>query len=97
LQNLARWKNCQGIICGHIHTPANKQIDDIHYLNSGDWVESLTIVVEHLDRTFEVLNYHDFCRLTGRKPKGDGISMDVSDLGNRQLAQPIPRPEMMAA
>ena len=35
--------------CGHIHTPADKMIGDIHYLNSGDWVESLTAVVEYWD------------------------------------------------
>jgi UDP-2,3-diacylglucosamine pyrophosphatase LpxH len=73
LQNLARWKDCQGIICGHIHTPADKMIDDIHYLNSGDWVESLTCIVEGHDNQFEILTYADFCRLTGRKPKGEPI------------------------
>ncbi|MEM9026021.1 MAG: UDP-2,3-diacylglucosamine diphosphatase, partial [Verrucomicrobiota bacterium] len=40
LQLLAAKHNCRGIICGHIHTPANKQVGDVHYLNSGDWVES---------------------------------------------------------
>ena len=70
LQKLARHKKCQGIICGHIHTPADQKVGEIHYLNSGDWVESLTAVVEHLDRTFEVITYRDFCIRTGRKPKG---------------------------
>lgn len=97
LQNLARWKQCSGIICGHIHTPADKMIDGVHYLNSGDWVESMTVVVEHLDRTFEVLSYHDFCALTGRKPKGEAVSIDVSDLTTRPLALPVPREELMAA
>lgn len=73
LQNLARWKGCQGIICGHIHTPADKMIDDIHYLNSGDWVESMTCIVEGHDQQFEILTYADFCRQTGRKPKGQAI------------------------
>jgi hypothetical protein len=49
-----------GVICGHIHTPADKQIDGIHYLNSGDWVESLTAIVEHLDGRFEVIHFKDF-------------------------------------
>ena len=34
---LARERNCVGVICGHIHTPADKMLDDVHYLNSGDW------------------------------------------------------------
>ncbi len=70
LQKLATWKECQGIICGHIHTPADKLIGDVHYLNSRDWVESMTCIVEHHDHTFEILGYMDFCRLTGRQPKG---------------------------
>jgi hypothetical protein len=45
-------------------------IDDIHYLNSGDWVESLTCIVESYDQRFEIISYADFCALTGRKPKG---------------------------
>lgn len=70
LQRLATWKKCRGIICGHIHTPANKMIGETHYLNSGDWVESLTAVVENMDRTFEVITYDEFCRRTNREPKG---------------------------
>ena len=60
LQDLARHKHCNGIICGHIHTPENKQIGDIHYLNSGDWVESLTAIIEHLDGRMELVRYGEF-------------------------------------
>lgn len=60
LKNFARKHNCVGIICGHIHTPDNKMIEDIHYLNSGDWVESLTALVEHKDGEFEIFNYKEF-------------------------------------
>ncbi len=70
LQGLAHQRGCNGIICGHIHTPADKQVGDVHYLNSGDWVESLTAIVEHLDRTFEVITYADFCARANREPKG---------------------------
>jgi UDP-2,3-diacylglucosamine pyrophosphatase LpxH/glycosyltransferase involved in cell wall biosynthesis len=70
LQRHAHRKGCMGIICGHVHTAANKKIGDIHYLNSGDWVESLTAVVEHEDGKFEVITYHEFCRRTNRNPKG---------------------------
>lgn len=70
LQSLARSKNCSGIICGHIHTPADKRVGDVHYINSGDWVESMTAIVEHLDRTFEVITYEEWCRRSNREPKG---------------------------
>ena len=54
----ARSRNCQGVICGHIHTPDDRVIDGIHYLNDGDWVESCTALVEHKDGTFEILNWN---------------------------------------
>tara|TARA_R110002049_G_scaffold265915_2_gene442020 strand:+ start:634 stop:1536 length:903 start_codon:yes stop_codon:yes gene_type:complete len=78
LQQLAEWKNCKGIICGHIHSPANKQIGAIHYLNSGDWVESLTAIVEDYDGNFEVISYDDFCERTNRNPKGEGSGSHVA-------------------
>lgn len=60
LQNLAVQKGCNGIICGHIHTPEDKQVGGIRYLNSGDWVESLTAIVEHHDGRMELISYEDF-------------------------------------
>ena len=50
-------------MCGHIHTPADKMIGDMHYLNSGDWVESLTAIVEHWDGRFELIDFAGFERL----------------------------------
>jgi len=41
---LAKHRNCQGIICGHIHTPADKRENGVHYLNSGDWVETMRVL-----------------------------------------------------
>ncbi len=46
LVDLARIKRCNGIICGHIHHPENTYYEEIHYLNSGDWVETLSALVE---------------------------------------------------
>jgi UDP-2,3-diacylglucosamine pyrophosphatase LpxH len=57
---LARARGCQGVMCGHIHTAADKRVGDIHYLNSGDWVESLTAVVEHFDGSYELVNFQQF-------------------------------------
>lgn len=59
---LARSRGCAGVMCGHIHTAADKMIGDIHYLNSGDWVESLTAVVEHHDGRYELIEYTRFLR-----------------------------------
>ena len=69
LKNFARKHDCVGIICGHIHTPDDKMIEDIHYLNSGDWVESLTALVEHNDGSMEVFNYKEFCQRLDEKAR----------------------------
>ncbi len=60
LQELARHRKCDGIICGHIHTPEDKMVGDTHYLNSGDWVESLTAIIEHHDGRMELVRYQEF-------------------------------------
>jgi len=65
LQELARHKKCDGILCGHIHTPEDKQVGEIHYLNSGDWVESLTAIIEHLDGRMELVEYRSFMEKLG--------------------------------
>ncbi len=62
IARLARDRGCVGVICGHIHTPADQQVGGIHYLNSGDWVESLTAIVEHHDGRFELIQFADFVR-----------------------------------
>jgi hypothetical protein len=56
----------------------------------------MTAIVEHLDRSFEVINYHDFCRITGREAKGTVPSVDVSGIAERSLALPAPAsPELL--
>jgi len=55
----ARREGVDGIICGHIHHAAIEHYDGIDYLNSGDWVESCTAVVEHLDGRFEIVRWLD--------------------------------------
>ena len=62
IAQLARERGCVGAMCGHIHTAADKMIGNIHYLNSGDWVESLTAVVEHWDGRYELVRFEEFIR-----------------------------------
>lgn len=50
-------KGFDGVICGHIHHAEIKMIDGIVYMNDGDWVESLTALVEHYDGTWEIINW----------------------------------------
>ena len=43
-------RNCKGVVCGHIHTPENKYIDGIHYLNCGDWIENNSYIIYNKGR-----------------------------------------------
>lgn len=47
--------NYDGIITGHIHCAANKNIDNIHYLNCGDFVESNTAIIETNEGEFKTI------------------------------------------
>ena len=57
ITELAKAYHCDGIICGHIHKPDIRKIDDIIYMNSGDWVESMTALVEDHDGNWELLYF----------------------------------------
>jgi UDP-2,3-diacylglucosamine pyrophosphatase LpxH len=80
IAQLAKERGCVGVMCGHIHTPADKMLGDVHYLNSGDWVESLTAVVEHYDGRYEMINFLDFVRDHPMTEDQDSESMDVTDV-----------------
>ena len=57
LRTLALRRGCDGVICGHIHKAEDRPIGEIRYLNSGDWVESLTAVVEEIDGRLRVVGH----------------------------------------
>ena len=57
LSEYAKKKKYDGVICGHIHTAAIKDIDGIHYINTGDWVESCTAIVENDDGEFQLIEW----------------------------------------
>ena len=46
LANEAKKRGLDGVICGHIHHAEIRTIDGIEYCNDGDWVESLSALVE---------------------------------------------------
>lgn len=59
LMAFTKESGCDGVVCGHIHTPELKMVDDLVYANSGDWVEHCTAIVEQEDGTIELFNYYD--------------------------------------
>ena len=70
----ARQRGFQGVVCGHIHRPEMRTIDGTLYVNDGDWVESLSALVEHLDGRLELLHWHP--RHSGGE--GSSVPMEVS-------------------
>lgn len=55
--NEARKRGADGVVCGHIHHAELRDIDGILYANDGDWVESLTALVEHVDGRLELIDW----------------------------------------
>jgi UDP-2,3-diacylglucosamine pyrophosphatase LpxH len=53
----ARARGVQGVVCGHIHHAEMRTIDGVLYCNDGDWVESLTALVEHPDGRLEIIDW----------------------------------------
>jgi UDP-2,3-diacylglucosamine pyrophosphatase LpxH len=55
----AKHKKYDGVVCGHIHKPEAKMIEEIMYYNCGDWVENCSAVVEHNDGRFEIIRWEN--------------------------------------
>lgn len=59
----ARKKGLDGVICGHIHKAEIRDIDGITYCNDGDWVESLSALVEDLDGSLRLVTWQEIMGL----------------------------------
>ena len=53
----ARRRGFDGVVCGHIHHAEIRDVEGILYCNDGDWVESRTALVEHMDGRLEIVNW----------------------------------------
>jgi UDP-2,3-diacylglucosamine pyrophosphatase LpxH len=69
----AKRSGVSGVICGHIHYPDMKTIKDVEYLNCGDFVETHSAIVEHLNGEFELLYFNE-----NGKIKNDDKSRTIS-------------------
>ncbi|MEI6598158.1 MAG: UDP-2,3-diacylglucosamine diphosphatase [bacterium] len=63
IQTLASRRGCEGVMCGHIHKAEDRMMGSVRYLNSGDWVESLTAIVEEMDGSIRVVDHAELMRL----------------------------------
>jgi UDP-2,3-diacylglucosamine pyrophosphatase LpxH len=57
LAEAARRHNADGVVCGHIHHAAIRDIGGVLYINAGDFVESCTAIAEHHDGRLEILRW----------------------------------------
>jgi UDP-2,3-diacylglucosamine pyrophosphatase LpxH len=67
LAEVARTQGCDGIICGHIHQAADKEIDGVRYMNSGDWVETMSALTEDHNGEWN-LTYYTETDMKGHLP-----------------------------
>lgn len=52
-----RDRGLNGVVCGHIHSAAIREVGELLYVNCGDWVDSCTAIVEHLDGRLELIEW----------------------------------------
>jgi UDP-2,3-diacylglucosamine pyrophosphatase LpxH len=55
----AKKRGLDGVICGHIHKPEIRDIGGITYCNDGDWVESLSALVEDHTGELRLVTWQD--------------------------------------
>lgn len=81
---LAIEKGYEYVVCGHIHQAEKRDIamesGSVTYLNSGDWVESLT-ALEYQDQNWTIFKYDN--KEFVKDETDDGILSDSEDLKSK--------------
>jgi UDP-2,3-diacylglucosamine pyrophosphatase LpxH len=90
----ARKQNVHGVICGHIHRAEIKTVDDVVYMNSGDWVESCTALVEDFDGKIELIHFHED---NVQHPRRRSRSHDAGDGGEGKSGEGRPSDHALGA
>ena len=78
----ARFQNHSGVVCGHIHVPQLEIVDGLLYLNTGDWVENASLVMETADGDIELFNHDCLVEKISKQ--------ELSDKTNSSLEPRIP-------
>ncbi len=73
----ARLRGCQGVVCGHIHKAEIRMIDNLLYCNDGDWVESLTALVETHEGELKIVHWP---RILDDKPVIEEVMVEQINL-----------------
>ena len=67
--------NVQGVVCGHIHAPAIRNIGGVHYYNSGDWVESASALLEDFSGNIELITHY----VDSAKPEETAVTVEENE------------------
>ena len=89
LQTLASRRGCDGVICGHIHKAEDRMMGQVRYLNSGDWVESLTAIVEETDGQIRVVDHVELRRRIAAQRAQFEASQTAEVLNLRANPEPV--------
>jgi UDP-2,3-diacylglucosamine pyrophosphatase LpxH len=73
-----------GVICGHIHRPEIRDLGDIFYMNTGDWVENCTALAEDFEGKFTLIKFHES---NVHSPGRGAGSHDAGDRDERDVAK----------
>ncbi|HEY5742324.1 MAG TPA: UDP-2,3-diacylglucosamine diphosphatase [Terrimicrobiaceae bacterium] len=80
----ARDYDVDGVLCGHIHTAAVREIGGVTYYNTGDWVESCTAIVERYDGAMELL------KLGQETAVEESTARVLAEYRGEQQVRPVP-------
>jgi UDP-2,3-diacylglucosamine pyrophosphatase LpxH len=92
----ARERGVDGVICGHIHVAARYEREGILYLNCGDWVDSCTGIVEHLDGTMELVRWAQSPADAVDAARPSAAAISTASSSRESLSQPRPLAETRA-
>ncbi|MCC9643272.1 UDP-2,3-diacylglucosamine diphosphatase [Rhodopirellula sp. JC740] len=95
----AKVSDCDGVICGHIHTPDIVSGKSMWYCNTGDWVENCTDLVERHDGQLHLVRTYDedlFLQLPAQR-QFDGNHDEPHSSGTPNLFEDSASPEWIPA
>jgi UDP-2,3-diacylglucosamine pyrophosphatase LpxH len=86
----ARRRGVDGVVCGHIHHAEMRHIDGILYCNDGDWVESLTALVEWEDGRLSIIDRSQHRRQQASSASESFSAKPVSISPENLPVKPVP-------
>ncbi|CAH2931341.1 MAG: Ser/Thr protein phosphatase family protein, UDP-2,3-diacylglucosamine hydrolase (EC homolog [uncultured Paraburkholderia sp.] len=82
----ARRRGYDGVVCGHIHKAEIRDIDGVLYYNDGDWVESLSALVETYEGELKVIYWtRDALPGSGRAEGPDRVANVATSIGPKLM------------